>query len=57
MTGQQLKAWAVTLHDDATIEIHRYNWEPLNIKEVRATWISTPVISMADVCNAEQVAS
>jgi hypothetical protein len=57
MTGKQLKAWAATVHDDATIEVHRYAWDTLEIDKVRAIWISSPSREMQDVCNAEQVSS
>ncbi len=57
MTGKQLKDWATTLPDEAIIEVHRYSWEKVKAEEIRAMLISSPMRSMADVCNAEEVSA
>lgn len=57
MTGAQLKRWANTIADEATIEVKRYDWEKIEPEKLRAIYISMPERTMDDVCNAEQVSS
>ncbi len=57
MTAKQLKEWLMTVPEDAVIEIERYGWDALEHKKIRAMYVSSPQLTMDDVCNAEQVSS
>lgn len=51
MTGLQLKAWALTVPDEAVIEVKRYEWEKIDHNKIRAIFICSPPITMDDMCN------
>ncbi len=55
MTGKQLKDWAQTIPDAATIEIHHYSWDSIKPEAIRAVLITSPTRTMDDVCSAEEV--
>jgi hypothetical protein len=57
MTGKVLKQWALTIPDEAIIEVKRYDWEAIDREKIRAIYICQPVKTMDDVCNAEQVSA
>ena len=53
MNGKQLKAWALTIPDEARIEIKQYEWGELDHKKIRANWILYPATTLEDLCNLE----
>ena len=56
MTPKQLKDWLATIPAEALIEVnHTYSWKPLKPNDIRATFISSPKMTMENVCNAEEV--
>ncbi len=57
MTAKQLKEWLAIVPEDAVIEVERYGWDALDPKKIRAMYVSSPKLTMDDVCNAEQVSS
>ena len=57
MTGKQLKQWTMNIPDEAIIEVKRYDWEPIDPKNIRAIFICQPERTLDDVCNAEQVSA
>ena len=57
MNGKQLKQWVANIPDEAIIEVKRYDWETIDLKNLRAIFICQPDRTLDDVCNAEQVSS
>ena len=60
MNSKDFKAWAATIHDDATVEVTRSNtyrdeWEALDPKKIRANTLSYPRI-FQDVAEKDEVA-
>lgn len=55
MTVKQVKEWLQTVPDEAIIEIERYGWDVVSPTKIRAMYVSSPTLTMDDVCNEKQV--
>jgi len=58
MNGKTLKAWALTVHDDAVIQVsgagYHYDWYEIEVQDVRSYLVTSPAAPAATLDAIEE---